>query len=94
MSDDELWDRIATLEVSLDQAPNVHAERHIWKEIFSLLHEAGHDDQVQVLKDSLKYRKFEVREAWQFVITPIILGLPRPIKWLIRRLSRRERHKE
>lgn len=87
MNDDELWDRVATIERKIEEATNIRTERARWDDLFNLLCEAGHEDLAEATRNSIAYRTFEVREAWRNLIDPVILGLPRPLKWLVRKMK-------
>jgi hypothetical protein len=87
VTDDEFGDRLAAIETQIARTANVRTERALWGKMFDLFREAGHDDMIEFMQKTRAYSVFELREAWQNVVDPIIIALPRPLRWLFRKMT-------
>jgi hypothetical protein len=86
MNEELKWNHVVAIEMMLKEARDIPTERRLWGELFDLLHEAGHDDVADALKDTIAYRVFELRASLWEVGNAIIDALPRPLRWLIRKI--------
>lgn len=87
MTDDELFDRLGALEYELIDAQTVRHERAIYNKIIALFEEYGNSDLTTDLLGSIRYQKFLVREAWQNVYDKAVFSLPKPLRWIARKLQ-------
>lgn len=87
MTDDEFGDRLGALEYELIDAQTVRHERAIYNKMFELSGEYNNRAMFDDLSGSLRYKKFLVREAWQNVYDKVVFNLPKPLRWIVRKLQ-------
>lgn len=87
MTEDEFGDRLRALEYELIDAQTVRHERAIYDKMIALFGEYGDSDLTTDLLGSIRYQKFLVREAWQNVYDKAVFSLPKPLRWIVRKLQ-------
>ena len=87
MTDDEFGDRLGALEYELIDAQTVRHERAIYDKMIALFEEYHQPDMVADLQGQVRFRKFEVREAWQNAYDSMVFSLPKPLRWIVKKLT-------